>query len=136
MKMISRLLGVAAGLAISACVTMPAFSADDGDVATTFYNQIMEGQTKYAAIRSNKAYASCIDWDKSTRQQVNARYLLWYYAESDVPMFVSKLANSALNYCEDLRKEEGISCDYVIIDKNGSSTLKVPQKYLDLYDKQ
>ncbi len=51
-------------------------------------------------------------------------------------MFASKLANVALNDCDRLRKENGSNCDCVVIDKNGKPTLEIPQKYLDLYDKQ
>ena len=78
MSLILRSLGVAAGLSISICGTMPAFFADDEDVATTFYNQILSPQKRYNDIRENKAFVSYINWENSTRTQVAAGHFTGY----------------------------------------------------------
>ena len=117
-------------------VTAPAFSADHQDVVSKFYQQIMKFETDYRAENQTKAFVGCIDWDRSTPSRVVVWHALWYYSAGDAPMFVSKLARYALNDCDRDRAKDGSTCECVIIDKNDTPVLKIPQKYLELYESQ
>jgi len=121
MKRIALIAAVAfVHIATIAVWSAPALSTEKKEIARKLHTEIIKNFTDYNEIKRNKALALCINWKYSTIDNLDIRHSLWYYtaAFSDVPIFVTKLMNSAIRECDRTRQNRQSDCECAPFDKN------------------
>lgn len=125
---------LAAGAASCAQEPLQASTDQRKQAEARVHQAIVGGMSGYRNSTQPRALAGCINWQNSSLSRVDVKHLFWYYESlgSDIPVFTSKLMNSALRECDRLREKRGHSdCSCVRIDVNGQSVLEIPSSFLE-----
>lgn len=107
-------------------------------VAQKIYSQIMRNFPKYETLAANrKALAVCINWSGTYEFYTDIRYSYAYYESpfSERAIYTSELIAGAVNRCEKVRKRRNLDCQCVLVDRNGSSGLKIPESVRIRFEK-
>ncbi len=115
---------------MAASHSLPAGADERSETADKVYEYVMERMKFYASINQTKAMVICIDWDAPTASGINVYNAFSYRTGegSDIPIFTSKLAQSAKYECKKWVKSEKIDCTCKMLDSNGKNVLKVPPR--------
>ena len=103
-----------------------------GPVAGRIYESLMRLHPRYPQYFAPKALAGCFDWQKSTPEGPDVRYLAVATSMRGGRgnASVGRLASNALDRCQSAQQREGAPCECQIIDRSGSNVLEPPEQFV------
>ena len=99
--------------------------APPGGQAEAIHARVMAAVPAYLTLNEPKVMVACIDPEPEPPENWRVHQVFTTYTArtSDVPIFLTQLANNALHRCSEWGRAEGIDCNCLPLDKNGRNVL-------------
>ncbi len=104
-------------------------------VGERVYQSIMQAHPRYPQSMSEKALTGCFDWEKSTPDDPDVRYLaVAWRMKGRGGMALAQIVNRAMIRCETAQRRDEAPCTCQIIDRNGKNVLEPPAQFIDRFN--
>lgn len=106
-----------------------------GPVSEQVYQSIMQAHPRYPQSMSEKALTGCFDWEKSTPDKPDVRYLaVAWRMKGRGGMALAQIVNRAMIRCETAQRRDEAPCTCQIIDRNGKNVLEPPAQFIERFN--
>ena len=114
---------------LAACHITPVRAGADLDLAGRLHALVMEAVKSYGQLNEPKVMAACIEWRTPDTGEIRLHNVFIAYTgeASDVPIFVTSLAQKGLHNCRKWASSENVHCTCQMLDQNGKNVLEVPE---------
>ena len=104
-------------------------------VGERVYQSVMQAHPRYPRSTSEKALTGCFDWEKSTPDDPDVRYLaVAWRMKGRGGMALAQIVNRAMIRCETAQRRDQAPCTCQVIDRNGKNVLEPPAQFIERFD--
>ena len=99
------------------------------------YQSIMQAHPSYSRATTEKALTGCFDWQTSTPDEPDVRYLaVAWRRKGRGGMALAQIVNRAMIRCETAQRRDEAPCTCQVIDRNGKNVLEPPAQFIERFN--